>query len=327
MNTGITGTPRLLALIILTAAVVACTGNDADTAQFQGPVHGPDALEKAAVVPDNVVVPDPVAPGPSTSSPDVAPDRTGAVLIPNVDTPGSPLAAQTVHGDPAGTASEEVSGTMALFKPDVPIVEEILEHGLRQGDASPVHVAFQGTPDVDSIRCDWRGIARTAAQRDDSVRYWLGLAPEDTLPHPAVVEILLMSALDAIEPPYIETAKSNFRAIARGGLSREYLFLTCFADYTVSSYLLGSGPTTITAAYDRMGEAASYELYVREHAAGGHGSDPPQNGPLLNAVSNLKADGYFHFLLGVEGNHTGVGNQTTVRGCHRGAAGVGVKPG
>ena len=234
--------------------------------------------------------------------------------------PGSPLAAQTVHGDPAGTASEEVSGTMVLFKPDVPIVEEILEHGLRQGDASPVHVAFQGTPDVDSIRCDWRGIARTAAQRDDAVRYWLGLTPEDTLPHPAVVEILLMSALDAIEPPYIETAKSNFRAIARGGLSREYLFLTCFADYTVSSYLLGSGPTTITAAYDRLGEAASYELYVREHG-------DPAGRPLLNAVSNLKADGYFHFLLGVEGNHTGVGNQTTVRGCHRGAAGVGVKPG
>ena len=100
MNTGITGTMRLLALIILTAAVVACTGNDADTTQFQGPVHGPDALEEAAVpanvvVPDNVVVLDPVAPGPSPSSPDVAPDGTGAVLIPNVDTPGSPLAAQT----------------------------------------------------------------------------------------------------------------------------------------------------------------------------------------------------------------------------------------
>ncbi len=161
MNTGITGTMRLLALIILTAAVVACTGNDADTTEFQGPVHGPDALEKAAVpdnvvVPDNVMVLDPVAPGPSPSSPDVAPDGTGAVLIPNVDTPGSPLAAQTVHGDPAGTASEEVSGTMALFKPDVPTVEDILEHGLRMADASPVHIAFRGTPGMDSIRCDWR---------------------------------------------------------------------------------------------------------------------------------------------------------------------------
>ena len=40
--------------------------------------------------------------------------------------------------------------------------------------------------------------------------------------------------LDDLNPDFRETAKSNFLAIARGGLSEEYLFLTCFVDYTVS---------------------------------------------------------------------------------------------
>ena len=32
----------------------------------------------------------------------------------------------------------------------------------------------------------------------------------------------------------------------------------------------------MTVAYDRRGEAASYDLYVREHEAGTYGSDPLQ---------------------------------------------------
>ena len=46
-------------------------------------------------------------------------------------------------------------------------------------------------------------------------------------------------------------------AIAQGGLSNEYLFLTCFADYAVHECLLDAGPTTLTLAYDRRGEARS----------------------------------------------------------------------
>ena len=62
---------------------------------------------------------------------------------------------------------------------------------------------------------------------------------------------------------------------SRGAASRwNYLFLTCFADYAVTNFLLGSGttPTTVTVAYDRMGEAASYDLYVREHDTGTYGT-------------------------------------------------------
>lgn len=70
---------------------------------------------------------------------------------------------------------------------------------------------------------------------------------------------LFAVALDTADPEYRETAKANFLAIARGGESREYLFLTCFADYAVSHFLLGSGttPTTVTVAYDPIDDAAS----------------------------------------------------------------------
>ena len=71
----------------------------------------------------------------------------------------------------------------------------------------------------------------------------------------ATVEELLAVVLDTVDPDYRETAKANFLAIARGGESMDYLFLTCFADYAVSSFLLGTGttPATVTVAYDRRG--------------------------------------------------------------------------
>jgi hypothetical protein len=45
----------------------------------------------------------------------------------------------------------------------------------------------------------------------------------------------------------------------------------------VRGFLLGTGttPTTVTVAYDRMDEAAAYDLYVREHDSGTYGTDPP----------------------------------------------------
>ena len=152
-------------------------------------------------------------------------------------------------------------------------VEEVLEKGLRLAEASPVHLAVRGTGVSSSTRCDWRGIARTLAQREAAIRFWLGLSATDTVPSASFLEVLFTVTLDTLNPEYKETAKSNFLAIARGGLSTEYLFLTCYVDYTASEYLLGAGPTTVTLGYDRMGEAHSYELYEREHAAGQFGSD------------------------------------------------------
>ena len=155
-------------------------------------------------------------------------------------------------------------------------VEELLEHGLGLVGASPVHLAVRGTAGSDTVRCGWRGIARTTSQREDSIRAWLQLRDGDSIPAAGDLEELFTATFDVLNPEYRETIKSNFLAIARGGLSEEYLFLTCFADYAVSSYLLGAGPTTVTVAYDRRDEARSYELYRREHEAGTFGTDALQ---------------------------------------------------
>ena len=83
---------------------------------------------------------------------------------------------------------------------------------------------------------------------------------------------------------YVETEKANFRALARGGLTTEYFFLACYVDYTTSEYVLGSGPTSLTAAYDQLAEANSYDLYSRAHAAGEFGSESLVSESVYQAV-------------------------------------------
>lgn len=153
-------------------------------------------------------------------------------------------------------------------------VEEVLELGLEAIGASPTHIAFRGTADADSVRCDWRGIARTPAQREEALRLWFRLGDDDPIPDARLAAAIFEASLEVISPNYKETAKSNFEAMAMGGLSTEYLFLTCYANYAVSEYLLGNGPTKITAAYDRMDEARSYDLHLREHEEGQFGDVP-----------------------------------------------------
>ena len=168
-------------------------------------------------------------------------------------------------------------GTAAAFAVhDSLTVEELLEQGLYAAGVSPVHLVARGTAGAATVRCRWRGIARTAAQREGAIRYWLRLGADEAIPSVAYLEAVFAATLNTLNPEYRETAKANFLAIARGGLSEEYRFLTCFADYTVTSYLLGAGPTTVTVAYDQRGEAASYELYRREHEAGTYGDDALQ---------------------------------------------------
>ena len=169
-----------------------------------------------------------------------------------------------------GSSNETVMASVA----ETLTVEDLLSEGLRGAGASPTHLAVRGNASASSIRCNWRGIARSAAQREQAIRYWLGLDAGDTLPAASYVETLFEASLDVVRPLFVDTAKSNFAAIARGGLSTEYLFLTCYADFTAQEYILGAGPTTLTLAYDRMGEAHSYPLYRREHDAGFLGSEP-----------------------------------------------------
>ena len=202
---------------------------------------------------------------------EVAPGAAAGV---QTETSGPGLQAVGSFDRPGG----ESAGASFTSAPDAPAVEELLRHGLHIAGASPVHLAIRGTPAASSVRCAWRGIARTAQQRENAIRFWLQIQPDDAIPNVTVVETLFAVVLDSFNPEFLETAKANFLAIARGGLSLDYRFLTCFADYAVTNFLLGTGttPTTVTVAYDRMDEAASYDLYVREHAAGTYGSDPLQ---------------------------------------------------
>ena len=198
-----------------------------------------------------------------------APSSTATAVMPTLVPPAlaGSVVAQRVPRDVSFIElfSGSPNGADAYSKGAEPTVEDVLEKGLRLAGASPVHVAVRGTASSDTVRCDWRGIARSAEQRNRAIRFWLGLDADDAIPDAAFMEALFAATMDVLDPAYRETAKSNFDVIARGGLSTEYLFLTCYANYTVSEYLLGSGPGTLTVAYDRMGEAHSYELYEKEY--------------------------------------------------------------
>ena len=55
---------------------------------------------------------------------------------------------------------------------------------------------------------------------------------------------------------------NRFSVSLAAGWSDEYQFLTCYADYRVQEYLLGSGPDVVTVAYDHLGTSGSYDLYT-----------------------------------------------------------------
>ena len=172
--------------------------------------------------------------------------------------------------------SSGVGGGAAADPVEPSSLEEVLEQGLALAEASPVQLAVRGRTNAGSVRCGWRGVARTPQQREDAIRFWLDLDATAALPSPAEVQRRFTAELDRLGPAYPETVRANFRAIAQGGLSTEYLFLACYADYTVQEYLLGSGPsgtTPLSVSYDRQGEARSYDLYTRAHGAGEFGDE------------------------------------------------------
>ena len=185
------------------------------------------------------------------------------------DSPVDELKARDVSGF---DIFSPVRGGAAFELPDALSVEIVLEKGLNELELSPVHLAIRGTADAESVRCDWRGIARTPARRERAIRFWLGLDDDDPLPSPVEVETRFLQILGAMDPAFPETTEANFRDLARGGLSTDYVFLSCFADFSVTEYILGAGPSSLTVAYDNIGEARSYELYEREHQEGAFGN-------------------------------------------------------
>ncbi len=262
---------KALLIVAMVALSVGCVG-----ASERG--EATSSLPELASVASDPVPKDAAAGSDSSSVAEVtAPDATSpaAVATPRVPiaSSGGPAVATAPAAQAAGLEAVRGRGE-ATTSGATSTVEELLEDGLYGASASPVHLAIRGTPAATSVRCAWRGIARTAQQREDAIRFWFRLDATEAIPSVAALEILFTVVLDALDPPHRETAKANFLAIARGGLSMDYLFLTCFADTAVTHYLLGAGPATVTVAYDRRGEAAAYALYVREHGSGTYGSDP-----------------------------------------------------
>ena len=264
----------LLLALLIGAMGAACADGATSTARLPSP---PGTAPVAAATPTPRVLAPAVASVPSTeptSDRVIARGPLAAVDRLAVATPITPASS----GATSGAKDDRARGQAAAAIGDVPTVEELLEDGQHLAGASPVHLAIRGTPAASSVRCAWRGVARSADQREAAIRFWLQLGADGTIPDVGTLELLFTVTLDTLNPEFRETAKANFLAMAQGGESREYLFLTCFADYAVTGFLLGSGttPTTVTVAYDRRGEAAAYDLYVREHEAGTFGSDPLQ---------------------------------------------------
>ena len=255
--------------VVLVTVSTGCVGDDPANVGASAAFSARDAAdaEVQTSTVDQEPGPHTVAGSRSPVESAVAADASGA---------GTDAGPKPGSGIAAGLRSNGASAVPSVVDLTASTVEELLEDGLHLAGASPVHLAVRGTAGAATVRCAWRGIARTAEQREDAIRYWLRLDTTDAIPSVAYLEILFTVILAELDPAYRETAKSNFLAIARGGLSEEYRFLTCFADYTVSDYLLGAGPTTVTVAYDQRDEARSYALYRREHEAGTFGTDALQ---------------------------------------------------
>ena len=217
---------------------------------------------------------------PSSRLSDTPADVTIAEITPTLVPTIAPC--KTKECTPEGVSGPDLfsspvgMNSASLSPEESPSVEETLEQGLGLAGLSPVHLAIRGVVDAGSVRCELRGVARTPTQREEQIRFWLGLSEDAALPSPSEAERLLLAELDAISPIYPETLKANFRSLAQGGLSSEYSFFICYADYIVHEYLLGSGPAIgakFTVAYDRLAERRSYELYARAQREGEFGSE------------------------------------------------------
>ena len=202
---------RLFVLLVV-AASAACADSAASESGRAAPASAvaaassPATPDRAARVvtaaPRVALAPDRVTSPSSTAIVDQLP-----VAAPNAQPNSSAASGQ---GDPqTGDQAAAAVGT-------APSVEELLEDGQYLTGASPVHLAIRGTPAATSVRCAWRGVARTAQQREAAIRFWLQLGADGAIPDIATLGLLFTMTLDVLDPKYRETAKAHFLGIARG---------------------------------------------------------------------------------------------------------------
>ncbi len=166
-------------LLVVLGAGLACSAGTGGM-ELSAPTIKPVAGD--ASPPSNVA-------GPSQAPPAVAGPVSRAEPSRRVSTTMSGL---TQAAAPSGVASfaglaeqrkGHANGEATVTDPAAPTVEELLAKGLHQAGATPVHLAIRETPATESVRCAWRGIARTASQREATIRFWLGLNADDPIPN------------------------------------------------------------------------------------------------------------------------------------------------
>ena len=238
------------------------------------------------VSPSPTVIPTPTPTVTATPAPTLAPTPTARPDTAATATPVPPPAEPCVHSSEA-CEQRDVSelnpfegvadglGAAPYSEPEeAPTVEEILEGGripsFSLSGGSPVHIALRGIANWDSVRCDWRGEAMTVHQREKALRFWFGLEEDRPLPPAVELESMFSEILGGISPGYFARLFSGSASLWRGGLSTESQMLACYADYQVQEYLLGTGPATVTVAYDGLAASTSYELYKMSLAAYGY---------------------------------------------------------
>ena len=221
-------THAALALPLLALAIVACDPAPPTVDVVESgarPTPTPEATAKPTAGPTPTPFPVPLPVEPCVQTTDICDER---------DVSGF---------DPFGGAAAGSGGAAYGYEPqDAPTVEEVLEKGLYQSGASPVHIAFRGAPIGDSVRCDWRGVARAAQQREESARFWFGLDEDLPLPPAAEIENTLARVVGTLSPAFQASQRARWATLARGGFSTDTVSLACYADYQVQEYLLGSGP-------------------------------------------------------------------------------------
>ena len=79
------------------------------------------------------------------------------------------------------------------------------------------------------------------------------------------------------------------------------MFLSCFVEYVVDEYLLGSGGTSLTIAYDSLAEGRSYDLYLLSHQSGELGTATLLNLREYHALQDetkIQVEGFLENLIG-----------------------------
>ncbi len=243
----------------------------------------PDFVDAGATptgLPVLVETPTPEAPTPlpSPGATPTAGSQFPTIAVAAPTPPSVPTASRTQRDVSGFGLFSLFGGGAAAYGGDftVPSVEDVVEKGLYGMGTTPVHIAFRGTAASGSVRCGWRGVARTPEQREGEIRFWLGIGEDEDLPSAGEVEEEFLYHISGMTPIYRDAQKARFLPLARGGLSPEYVYLACYADYAVSEYLLGAGPASpnrVIVAYDGLGEERSYDLFRRSQAAGEFGDD------------------------------------------------------